>query len=190
MQPIEQYKRKVDASDRVVNRMLVPMTTSLSRAALDFAGWLVAGAGAAIGVIVANIDKLEKYVLVSGIKTSAYIYLGALALHGIQRYLSMFTTVVAALDVDKALAESEVEGDGSPSDLSMSYQARVMQRLDSALFWPARWYSRRKLRNPNAQNGNALADKSFRRAQIEAALMTAQVPIVLLALFWLVQAIK
>ncbi|MBY6106822.1 hypothetical protein KUW19_10085 [Ferrimonas balearica] len=111
---------------------LLSLTAYAATSSMDkFSGWMLAGAGAALTLVLSNIDTVSSFVPLSDIKLGVILFLVALALGVMQRW---FTTSILAGSMvsDKA----EELGRNAPEEFDYNH---VLLEMEKAILYPQKW---------------------------------------------------
>ncbi len=155
----------------VAGRLLMMMAARVSENLASFASWLIGSFAAVLGLLVANVDSVSQFLPSKSLGTATFIFLLAVGLHVIQRYLY-------AIVAGSVAASREAEELSTPQGLDFS---RVMDEIERSSLWPVRILVARamaKIRNGDFAAGGRLNAKL---AQIQGYLVIAQMIIVVWA---------
>jgi len=156
-----------------VNKVLILMAEKISHQLASFSGWMIVGFGAAISLLVANIAEVAKYIKPECIGLSVKLFLGAVVLNVIQRYMAAkVASVVTMLEKLESIPE--------PKALDLAY---FRDQIEKVTFWPARIYL--KWMNNKISNGDYTISGRMQGilAQIQAYLVFAQMILLVLAAY-------
>jgi hypothetical protein len=139
-------------------------------ASLDtFSGWLLAGFGAAFGLMLANLQSATQLISLGSLKSGAAMFLVAAAFGASQKLVAVYvlSSVAAAEDgknLGKELAENPV-----PLDVSEMYK-----QVNEGLLWP--WSTIGRQITQKAQSGDyAVSGRIHARAsQIQSYIVAVQ----------------
>jgi hypothetical protein len=96
-----------EEASRHVARQLLYLSSAKSSAVVDsFLSWLLAGTGAALGLVVSNLSGLQPYISSASVKCAALLFLAAAFLAVLQKYISS-VVVGSGEAVEKAAALAE-----------------------------------------------------------------------------------
>ena len=161
-------------------KILMAMASGISGEQTKFSSWMVAGFGIGLGLLVANIATVAPYIPPSVISYAVNIFLIAVVINVLQRYLG--TMIAGSIAVAK-----EVEGIQFTPGVNLNY---VFSEIERVTFWPTvymvRWSSRKVLSGDLAFSGRLNA----RLAQISAWLVLIQVIVLTFAIFVIANGIK
>lgn len=133
-----------------------------------FASWMVAGFGAMLGLLVANIDTVSPFIAPVVVGASVKLFLAALVLNVLQRYL-------AAMVAGSIAVAHEVQLIPIDHEVDLGY---VVREIECATFWPTsilvRWSNRKALSGDLAVSGRL----NVRLAQIQGWLVLGQMIVV------------
>lgn len=145
-------------------RILLVMANRVSIELAAFSGWMVLGFAAVLGLLVANLDKVSGFVAPEALGLAIKLFLLALVLNVIQRYMAAI--VVSSVAVGKEL-------ESMPTHPGMEIRT-LLAELESATFWPTRllvrWTNQKILDGDFAFSGRLNA----RLAQAQGWLVFAQ----------------
>lgn len=151
-------------SDIYAGKVLAAMAGRVSSELAAFSSWMVAAFGAVFALLVANVDTVGKFIAPTAIGLSIKIFLGAVVLNVVQRYLA--TVVMASVAIGK-----EVES--LPVDCNIDIQ-HVFRQMEKATFWPTRLLARWVVQRVSAGDFSVGGRINSRMAQIQAWLVLAQ----------------
>ena len=161
---------------KVLNAMAGSINTQLAA----FSSWMVAGFGAVLGLLVANIDTIAPFIPPTIIGGAVKLFLVAVVLNVFQRYL-------AAIVAGSVTVGKEVESIPITQEIDLSY---IIREIERATFWPTRilvrWSNRKVLSGDLAVGGRLNA----RLAQIQGWLVLVQMIAVVSAIFVIANGLK
>lgn len=143
----------------------------------SFVSWLVAGAGAALALIIGNLSELEPYLSIAVIKSVATILLAAVILTVAEKYLA--SLVVGA--AESSARAAEVGRQAAENGLDLEFEV-VFEELEAATLPPMRWLVGRSV--GKVKGGDfATSGKNFARcAQWQGLIALAVALLVVLAI--------
>lgn len=149
-----------------------------------FISWLLAGAGAALALMIGALPDIQRYIPVTKIKSAAVIFLVAAVITAVEKYLA--SLVVGAAETSALAAETgrQLATQGVPVDFEM-----VFKEMESAMFPPMRWFVRRSLNKVRRGDFVASGRNFARCAQIQGFLSVAIVGLIVWALGMIVCAL-
>jgi hypothetical protein len=155
------------------------MASRVSENLATFSSWLVGSFAAILGLLIANINSVSKFVPAESLGSSASLFLVAVGFHVIQRYL-------AAIVAGSVAAGREAEALPTPESLNF---VLVMEEIEKSTLWPARIVMRRLLSKVRNGDFAAAGRLNGRLAQVQGILVLAQMVIVICAGYVLAQAL-
>ena len=176
-QPINEYsaaQRTLIAATRRVGDVLPPFST-----------WLMCGSGAALSLVVANIETVSKFIEITHIRFALIIFLLSLALAVLATYLS--STVKAALGAQEDGEALGREIANATTDFDFDLYITEYER---GLIPPIRWVARAAMRKAMQGDGVAGARMIAKISQVQALLVACQSLLTLFALGGLACGIK
>lgn len=123
-----------DEEKILVGKLLSLVSQSVTTSLEKFSGWLLAGVGAGFALILSNIDAIREFIYIESIKLAVYIYLAALALGILQRWL-------AAGINGASLVAKESEDLGRNAADSVNFD-NVLTEIERATLYPQKWLVR------------------------------------------------
>lgn len=149
-------------------KILNAMAGSINAQMTAFSSWMVAGFGAMLGLLVANIDTVSPFIAPTVVGASVKLFLVALVLNVLQRYL-------AAMVAGSIAVANEVQLIPINHEADLGY---IVREIERATFWPTRilvrWSNRKALSGDLAVSGRLNA----RLAQVQGWLVLAQMIVV------------
>jgi hypothetical protein len=154
-------------------KMLRTMAAAVNSELSTFSSWMVAAFGAAIGLLIANIEKVAPYIAPNTVGLATKWFLVAVMLNVVQRYLG---SIIAG----SVVSGKEIESIPVTPSLDIKF---ILNELQQSILWPARfmvaWSIRRVLAGDFAFGGRLITWM----AQVVAWLVVAQM-IVLISAAW------
>ena len=161
-------------------KILNAMAGSINSQMTAFSSWMVAGFGAMLGLLVANIDTVSPFIAPAVIGASVKLFLVALVLNVLQRYL-------AAMVAGSIAVAKEVELIPLDHEVDLSY---IVREIEYATFWPTRilvqWSNRKALSGDLAVSGRL----NVRLAQIQGWLVLVQMMVVVFSIVLIANGLK
>ena len=163
-----------------VGKILMAMANGISGEQTRFSSWMLAGFGAGLGLLVANVANVAPFIPPHIISSAVYIFLTAVIIHVVQRYLG-------AMVAGSIATSKEVEAIQFIPGVNLNY---VLSEIERVTFWPAvyivKWSSRKVLAGDLAHAGrlNAIL------AQISAWLVFIQMILLVIAIFVIAKGIN
>lgn len=171
---------KYEQEDIYAGRMLSIMAQCISSELAKYSGWMIAGFGAFLGLIVANIDKVAPYIAPQAIGCSVSVFMVAVVLNVFQRYM-------AAIVASSGAVAKEVEAISIVPPFNMPY---TLSQIELSTFWPARkfvgWSNAKILAGDIALAGRIQSTM----AQIQGALVLLQMVATVSAAIVIVNALQ
>lgn len=120
--------------EKVLASNLLLAGTAESSAALDkFASWLVAGFGAALGFLIANLGGISVFVSPATLKCTATLFLWSAAIVAVEKYLAAVIGGASRASSIAAAAGEKAAADQLEIDFAV-----VFAEMKKALIWPTR----------------------------------------------------
>lgn len=163
----------------LAGRLLTIMAGRVTENLVTFSSWLIGSFTAVLGLLLSNIDTVSKYLPAKGIGSSVTLFLFAVALHVIQRYL-------AAIVAGSVAVSKEVESLSVSASLNFPL---VMDEIEKSTFWPARILVRRTLKKVRAGDFAASGRMVGKITQVQGFLVVAQMITVTAAAYVLVKGL-
>lgn len=149
------------------------MASAVNSELSTFSSWMVAAFGAAIGLLIANIEKVAPYISPKTIGLATMLFLVAVMLNVVQRYLG-------AIVAGSVITGKETESIPVTANLDIRF---ILDELEKSTLWPMRfmvaWSNRRVLAGDFALSGRLIAWI----AQVQAWLVFVQM-VVLISGAW------
>ena len=150
----------------MLRKLLIFSATGISSRLISFSGWLITAFGASIGLLFANLEATLKVLPSNCLKTSVSIYLSAVILHVVQRYLANFSAAGGLGDsFQNPLTEEEL------AKIDFNY---VYQEIERTTFYPAKWLIKQQFKAAAKGDYAAGGHMHYRVAQFEGALAVLQ----------------
>ncbi len=163
----------ISPEKRLASTVIQGAAAELSRNLDLFSGWLLAGFGAVLGLVIANIDSISVSLPPERVFGATKIFIWAAGLALVAKYLSLI--VVTARSVgDQAAASTEKLLSQEPQALAQSSFSALFSEIEGAFFYPAKWYMRwnlRKIHDGDFVHGARLLMKI---AQFQSVLVLTQ----------------
>ncbi|MGH9858475.1 MAG: hypothetical protein ACRD5F_00470 [Candidatus Acidiferrales bacterium] len=155
----------------LANRLLTVMASRVSENLATFSSWLIGSFAGILALLIANLSDLSEVLPAKAVGTSASIFLIAVGLHVLQRYL-------AAIVAGGAIVTREAEALPTPAHLDFTV---VFRQLERATFWPTSILVRRMLARVQAGDLAAGGRLYGKLAQIQSYLVFGQLAFVVWA---------
>jgi hypothetical protein len=147
---------------------LLSATRRAGDAMPPFSNWLLAGLGAALALVVANIEKISRFVEVTHIRFGLIVFLASLAIAIVATYLSM--VVKAALG-----AQEDGEAIGKRASASQDFNVTIfMAEYERGLLPPIKWFAHFVMSKARAGDFGAGARVIAKLSQLQALLVVCQ----------------
>jgi len=168
-----------------VQRTLLMATRYVGDAMPPFCNWLMAGSGAALTLVVANIETVSKFIEVTHIKFGLIVFVLSLSFAVMATYLSMIVkAAMGAQEGGEALGR-EIGTTSNQFDLKL-----YMTEYERGLLPPIRWIAHSSMKK--AMRGDIVAGARMiaKISQVQALLVGCQSLLALIALGGLAFGIK
>jgi hypothetical protein len=170
-------EQKIDhLHDKVFANSLLTLGAGKGAALDSFSGWLLAGFGAGLALLLSNLDSVAPYLPISTVRLAAFIFIIAAAFGVAEKYLSTLVSgAVEAFLVSSELGEKMAERD---IDLDFDF---IFAETERASFPPARWIVARMLRK--VREGDLVASGRFfsRCSQVQSIFVLCEAVLIILA---------
>lgn len=161
-------------------RVLTAMANRVSLELVAFSSWMLLGFGAILGLALANIETVSKFVAPESLGLAVKLFLVAVVFNVLQRYMAAIVSASVTLG-------KEVEA--LPIDPNLDI-ASFSRQIEGATFWPmklmVRWSNRKIAGGDFAVGGRLTA----RLAQVQAWFVLVQVIAVLAAALVIANALQ
>jgi hypothetical protein len=161
-------------------KMLRTMASAVNSELSTFSSWMVAAFGAAIGLLIANIEKVAPYISPKAVGLATMLFLVAVMVNVVQRYLG-------AIVAGSIIAGKETESIPAAANLDIRF---ILVELEQSALWPMRfmvaWSNRRMLAGDFALGGRLVAWI----AQIQAWLVVIQMVVLISGAWVIANALK
>lgn len=160
---------------QVFANSLLTVGAGKSSAVLDsFVSWLLGGFGAALALILSNLDSIVPFVPIEAIKRSAAIFMVAVVVGVVEKYLAAVVTGGA----ESSAAGREIGEKAADLELDLSV---VFQLSERAALPPMRWFLRSFLRKA-AEGDLTVSGRLFTRlSNIQTFVVLAETFLILWA---------
>jgi hypothetical protein len=163
--------------EQVFANSLLTLGAGKSSAALDtFSGWLLGGFGAALALLLSNLDSVRPFLPIPVVKLAAFIFIIAAVIGVAEKYLAALVSgAVEAFVVSSELGEKM--GD---RDIALDFSV-IFAETERAAFGPARWIVRRMFKR--VRQGDLVVSGRFfsRCSQVQGILVLCEAFLILLA---------
>lgn len=113
----------------LANKALVAIAGTVASSWEKFTGWLVAGLGASLALIIANLDKTKDVLSVASVSQATRIFFAILVLHAVQKILAVAVAGAVASDEKEALAKAD-------PPLNESEALAIIAHIEKSYFFP------------------------------------------------------
>jgi hypothetical protein len=161
-------------------KALAVMAAAINSEHSSFSSWMVAGFGAAIGLLIANVEKVAPYISPSAIGSSTKLFLVAVILNVIQRYLG-------AIIAGSVATGKEVES--IPVATALDLQV-ILNEIEQSTLWPMRFMVRKSNNRIRAGDIAFASRLNAWMAQIVGWLVLVQMVVVIAAAWVIANALK
>ena len=163
-EPVQKYIQTAIAA----GRLLTIMAARTSEALGAFSSWLIGSVAAVLGLLLANIDAVSKFVPTEALRNAIAFYLIAVVCHVFQRYL-------AAIVAGSIAAAREAES--LPSDHPLDLEELIAE-IQRSTFWPARVVASKVHARIKAGDYAASGRVMAELAQVQGMLVMLQMALV------------
>jgi hypothetical protein len=166
-------------------KTLVIVARHVGNALPPFSTWLMAGSGAALSLVVANIDTVSKFIAITHIRFGLILFLLSLSFAVVATYISTIVKTSVA-----AQAEGEALGKEIAETSTQFNLTQYIAEYERGLLPPMRWLARTTM--DKAMKGDIVAGARMiaKLSQIQALLVACQSLLALVALSGLAFGIK
>ena len=161
-----------------VNALRSEMNGKASATVDSFSGWLLGGFGVASALLVSQYDSVSKHLAASTIQTFLFLFLSALGLGIVQKYIYV---IVTAHSQGSAIGR-ELGEKASEKSIRLDFEV-ILTEMEKSTFAPARWFVSRsfdKLRKGDLVSSTRNFSRLF---QIQSVLAVIQAILILIAIF-------
>jgi hypothetical protein len=125
--------KEAQTQDRIfAGRVLTAMASRVSAELGTFSSWMVAGFAAVLGLLVANLEAISRFITPDALGIAITFFLVAVVLHVFQRYMAAIVNASVALG-------KEVEAFPVHANLDIVF---FSQQIEQATLWPMRFMVR------------------------------------------------
>lgn len=157
-----------DYSRNVANTLMLLAARRSSLVVDTYLSWLLAGAGAFIGLLISNLDKVSKYLSPGTVKAAAITFLIAAVLGAAEKYLASVVQGSAEGGKEAAELAKEAANDDIPLDLELVYR-----EFEGATYPLTRWIMRKSRVAFRASSPTTVGQRLSRQAQVQSFLAMA-----------------
>jgi hypothetical protein len=158
-------------------RTLIAATRRVGDALSPFSTWLMAGSGAALSLVVANIETVSKFIAITHIRFGLIVFLISVGVAVLATYLSTIVKAALGAQEDGEALGKEIGATTEKFDLLL-----YMAEYERGLLPPIRWIARSAMKK--AMRGDVVAGARMiaKLSQIQALLVAGQSVLALLAI--------
>jgi hypothetical protein len=158
-------------------KTLIVATRCVGDALPSFSTWLTAGSGAALALVVANIETVSKFIKITHIRFGLIVFLLSLAVAVVATYIATIVKAAISAQEDGEALGKKIGSTTTQFDLRL-----YMSEYERGLFPPLRWMARSSMNK--AMRGDVVAGARMiaKISQIQALLVACQSGLALLAL--------
>ena len=113
----------------LATKMLSGLAATLAGHWEKFTGWLVAGLGASLALIIANMDKAKDMLPAATVSQAVKIFVWLLVVHTVQKILAI--VVISAFDASKDDTTSKAE-----PPVTVAEAAALINHIEASYFFP------------------------------------------------------
>ena len=155
---------------------LLAATRRVSEGLPAFSTWLLAGLGAALSLVVANIDKVSKFIEITHIRFGLIVFLISLGVAVLSTYLSTIVKVVLGSLEDGEALGKRLAASPDPIDIDL-----FIAKFERGLLPPIRWFAHSSMNKAKSGDVVAGARMIAKLSQVQALLVASQSILTLLA---------
>lgn len=157
-----QTQEEKTAQDYFTSRVLVVMGGTVSSELAKFSDWMMIGYGAAIGLIVSNLDKVNTHLSTESIQCAVKLYLVATVFHIVQRFLA--ARIAAMVAVTESVSTLSL-----PSGFE---HPRFIESIITSIWYPVRWWASRSMRKNDPLLSGRLSSRLSQSQMVLAFIQT------------------
>jgi hypothetical protein len=159
------------------------MTGVMSEKFDTFATWLLAGFGAAVGLLLTSHDAAN-FVSASAIRIGSELFVAALIVTLIEKYLAVIAIGGSKAAADAKELMEKFMKDRRESDLPITFEFETFKaEILRALFFPVKWVAVRQMTGFSRCDFNGSARLLAKISQAQGALMLVEVGLFIAAVF-------
>ena len=179
------FSKKSMTPQTAAQKTLIMVTRHVGDALPPFCTWLMAGSGAALSLVVANIDTVSKFIAITHIRFGLIVFLLSLLFAVLATYISTIVKAAIAAQVEAEALGQEIAATGEQFNLSL-----YMTEYERGLLPPMRWFAQSAMKK--ALNGDIVAGARMiaKLSQVQALLVACQSLLALVALGGLALGIR
>lgn len=164
---------------------LLAATRRVGDALPAFSTWLLGGLGAAFTLVVANIEKVSRFIEITHIRFGLIIFLLSLGVAVLATYLSTIVKAALGAQEDGEALGRRVGASSGTFDLSL-----FMSEYERGLLPPVRWIARSPMNKAKTGDTVAGARMIAKLSQVQALLVAGQSILALVAVGGLAFGLK
>ncbi len=164
---------------------LLAATRRVGEALPAFSTWLLGGLGAAFTLVLANIEKVSKFIEITHIRFGLIIFLISLCVAVLATYLSTIVKAALGAQEDGEALGKKIISSASNFDVSL-----FMSEYERGLLPPIRWLVRSSMNKAKAGDIVAGARMIAKLSQVQALLVAGQSILALVAVGGLAFGLK
>lgn len=164
---------------------LLAATRRVDSALPAFSTWLLGGLGAAFTLVVANIEKVSRFIEITHIRFGLVIFLISLGIAVLATYLSTIVKAALGAQEDGEALGRKIATSSSTFDLSL-----FISEYERGLLPPIRWIARSSMNKAKTGDIVAGARMIAKLSQVQALLIASQSTLALLAVGGLAFGLK
>ncbi|MFC7302264.1 hypothetical protein [Cognatiluteimonas weifangensis] len=150
-------------------RILSSGAQKLSLTVDKFSSWLLAGFGAAFGLLIANFSSLSEHLSASSLKVGASFFLVAATFAALQKLLAAFVLASTTAAEDGRNFGAELASSDIPLDVESMYS-----QVNRGLFWPLNRFNEHITQIAKAGDYAVIGRHHAKASQLQVALVIAQ----------------
>lgn len=158
-------------------KTLIAATRRVGDALPPFSTWLMGGSGAALALVVANIETVSKFIEITHIRFGLIVFLLGLAVAVVATYISTIVKAALGAQEDGEALGKEIGSTTKQFDLLL-----YMTEYERGLFPPIRWIAQSSMKKAIRGDVVAGARMLAKLSQVQALLVACQSLLALLAL--------
>jgi len=178
--------RELPISEKAAaQQSLLAATKRVGESLPAFTTWLLAGTGAAFSLVVANIEKVSKFIEITHIRFGLVIFLISLGIAIIATYLSTIVKAAQGAQEDGEALGKKIAETTETFDVSL-----FMTEYERGLLPPIRWMARASMKKARSGDVVAGARMIAKLSQIQALLVVGHSVLTLVAIGGLAFGLK
>jgi hypothetical protein len=166
-------------------QVLLAATRRVGDSLPTFSAWLLAGFGAAFSLVLANVDKVTKFIEITHIRFGLVVFLLSLAVAVIATYLSTIGKAALGAQEDAEALGKKLAETKAGMDVGV-----FLHEYQRGLIPPIRWFARRSMSKAKSGDIVASARMIAKLSQVQALLVLSQSILALVGVGALVFGLK